>query len=39
MAFGGRGAEWIQRGEEAKNPYFGKAMPKCGELRERFPGR
>jgi len=39
MAFGGRGAEWIQRGDEARNPYFGKAMPRCGELRERFPGR
>jgi Cu(I)/Ag(I) efflux system membrane fusion protein len=36
MAFGGRGAEWIQTGDEARNPYFGKAMPRCGALRERL---
>jgi len=34
MAFGGRGAAWLQNSEEVKNPYFGKAMPGCGELVE-----
>lgn len=33
MALDGKGAEWLQRGKEIKNPYFGKAMLSCGELR------
>ncbi len=31
MAFGNRGATWLQDSEEVLNPYFGQAMPKCGE--------
>ncbi len=26
------GADWVQRTEELSNPYWGKAMPHCGEL-------
>jgi len=31
MAFGGRGAHWLQNKTGVQNPYFGKMMPKCGE--------
>lgn len=31
MALDGKGAKWIQNEKGAKNPYFGKAMLKCGE--------
>lgn len=34
MAFNNRGATWLQREEEIRNPYFGAAMPRCGEIRE-----
>jgi Cu(I)/Ag(I) efflux system membrane fusion protein len=33
MAFNDRGAEWIQRGEEIDNAYFGAQMRRCGEIR------
>ncbi|MEQ8727469.1 MAG: efflux RND transporter periplasmic adaptor subunit [Sandaracinaceae bacterium] len=33
MAFGNRGAEWIQRGEDIDNAYFGEVMRSCGEIR------
>lgn len=33
MAFDNRGAEWIQRGEEIDNSYFGATMRRCGEIR------
>ncbi len=33
MAFGNRGATWIQKGEAISNSYFGAAMLKCGESR------
>jgi len=32
MAFNNRGANWLQRDADVRNPYFGKAMPKCGEV-------
>ena len=32
MAFGGKGAYWLQSESDLRNPYFGKTMPKCGEL-------
>ena len=32
MVFGGRGAHWLQNKSDLQNPYFGKMMPKCGEL-------
>ncbi|HRQ72422.1 MAG TPA: efflux RND transporter periplasmic adaptor subunit [Phycisphaerales bacterium] len=36
MAFDNRGAEWVQRTETIANPYFGAAMLRCGEVRDRF---
>ena len=36
MAFSNRGADWIQRGDEIHNPYFGAAMPRCGDVTHRF---
>ena len=29
--FGGRGADWLQNTTGVRNPYFGPAMPRCGE--------
>lgn len=34
MAFSNRGANWLQADAEVRNPYFGSAMPKCGEVTE-----
>ena len=34
MVFSSRGAEWLQNHDQIENPYFGKAMPRCGELVE-----
>lgn len=34
MAFGGRGAEWLQDKREVENPYFGAAMFRCGAVVE-----
>jgi Cu(I)/Ag(I) efflux system membrane fusion protein len=31
MAFGGRGAHWLQNKADLRNPYFGQMMIKCGE--------
>lgn len=36
MAFENEGAEWMQRGEEIDNPYFGASMLRCGEVLESF---
>jgi len=39
MAFKNRGGTWFQKGAEVRNPYFGAAMLKCGEVkRELKPG-
>ncbi len=32
MAFDGKGADWLQLGEQVRNPYYGKAMLGCGEV-------
>lgn len=32
MAFSGRGADWLQREKQIRNPYFGKSMLNCGEI-------
>ena len=32
MAFNNKGASWISEIKEIKNPYFGDAMPTCGEV-------
>ena len=31
MAFDNRGAHWLQNKSGVQNPYFGPAMPQCGE--------
>jgi len=34
MAFDGRGAEWLQRDQDVRNPYFGASMFRCGSVEE-----
>jgi len=34
MAFNNKGADWLQRDQDTRNPYFGASMPKCGEVAE-----
>ncbi|MBN1635755.1 MAG: efflux RND transporter periplasmic adaptor subunit [Deltaproteobacteria bacterium] len=34
MAFGNRGADWLQDTQEIRNPYYGASMLKCGDLVE-----
>jgi Cu(I)/Ag(I) efflux system membrane fusion protein len=36
MAFDNRGATWLQRKKELRNPYFGSSMLRCGELVRTF---
>ncbi len=36
MAFGGRGAIWLQEGKEIRNPYLGEAMLGCGEMIRKY---
>jgi Cu(I)/Ag(I) efflux system membrane fusion protein len=36
MAFDDKGATWLQKKEEIRNPYFGAAMLKCGEVSRRL---
>lgn len=36
MAFDNKGADWLQRGEQINNPYFGASMLRCGEIRATF---
>jgi hypothetical protein len=31
------GADWLQRGAEIENPYFGEKMFRCGEITELIP--
>jgi len=38
MAFDGRGAIWLQRDDEIRNPYFGSAMLRCGDVVETLGG-
>ena len=39
MAFNNKGADWLQQDEEVRNPYFGAAMPKCGQVTEVINGK
>jgi len=32
MAFGNKGADWIQRDNKIRNPYFGSRMYRCGDI-------
>ena len=36
MAFGDRGADWLQMSEPLNNPYFGAMMLGCGDIKERL---
>lgn len=36
MADGSHGADWLQRAEPVRNPYFGATMPGCGDIEERI---
>lgn len=36
MASDNKGADWLQRGTQINNPYFGDQMLRCGEIRETF---
>ncbi len=38
MAFGGRGAEWMQEGKQVANPYFGASMLRCGSVTQELAG-
>lgn len=37
MAFDDKGADWLQRGEDLVNPYFGDEMLRCGEFVAEYP--
>lgn len=39
MAFGNKGAYWLQAHKEIKNPYYGPKMLKCGEVKEVYERR
>ena len=34
MADNDRGANWLSKNKEIKNPYFGTSMLKCGEVKD-----
>jgi hypothetical protein len=36
MAFDQKGAFWLSEIKDIKNPYFGKEMPECGEVKEQL---
>lgn len=36
MAFDNKGAYWLSDSKEIRNPYFGDAMLKCGEVKKEF---
>ena len=36
MAFNDTGAAWLQAGDQIRNPYFGRRMLRCGEIRARI---
>lgn len=38
MAFGGKGASWIQEDTTVSNPYYGARMLKCGSIQKEIVG-
>ncbi|MFP4547830.1 MAG: efflux RND transporter periplasmic adaptor subunit [Fidelibacterota bacterium] len=36
MAFGNKGAYWLQKENQIANPYFGAKMLRCGEIKTNF---
>ena len=39
MAFGGKGADWVQGDKKVMNPYFGGKMPHCGSINDQVAGK
>jgi len=39
MVSDGKGANWLQLGEEVRNPYFGKEMSDCGGVKMKLGGK
>lgn len=39
MAFDGRGAVWLQKDKQTRNPYYGAQMPGCGKVIEVIKAR
>jgi hypothetical protein len=39
MAFGGKGASWLQNREEVNNPYYGSMMLRCGSIKSQIAGK
>ena len=35
MAFGNKGAIWLQKDDQTRNPYFGSTMLKCADRVEK----
>ena len=38
MAFGNKGAIWLQKDDQTRNPYFGSTMLKCADRVELIDG-
>ncbi len=36
MAFGGKGADWLQGDKQVRNPYYGASMLSCGKATEQI---
>ena len=36
MAFGGKGAAWLQPDDDTRNPYYGESMLKCADRVEKI---
>lgn len=34
-----KGASWLSENKEIRNPYYGKEMPKCGEVKEEIKAK
>ncbi len=39
MALEDKGATWLQKDTDIRNPYFGAVMAKCGEVRRQLKGK
>jgi Cu(I)/Ag(I) efflux system membrane fusion protein len=39
MAFENKGATWLQQDQDLRNPYFGEAMYRCGEIKRQLKER
>lgn len=39
MAFGGKGASWLQDSQQVNNPYYGSMMLRCGSIKSQVAGK